>query len=120
MGGCFFYLAEVWTGLKGLSRVLSLLMSPFLGNQVRLKGLLRVMPLSSSVLVPILHYATYSLALAQGIKDQNIYDPFGVINTPISFLLFRDLALLFFIWVWVYVGELTPLNLLVPCNPSHF
>lgn len=83
LGSCYFYLAEVrvrlkvsqWScpylfELKGLVRVMSLLVSPLLGFQVRLKGLTRVMPLPYSILMLIPLYAAHSLAFVQGLKER--------------------------------------------------
>jgi hypothetical protein len=45
-GGCSFYQAGIWVGLKGLPRVMPMSTSSFLGEvQVRLKGLVKTMPL---------------------------------------------------------------------------
>lgn len=60
-----------------------------LGVRVWLKGLVRVMPLSvSSVLMLISLYAALLLSFAQNIEYQVVYDPFGIIYRPISYLLF--------------------------------
>lgn len=77
--------ARIW--LKGLSRVMPLFMSPLLRDQVGLKGLVRLMPLPSFVLLLIPLYAAYSLTFAQDLEDRNIFDSFGVINIPISYLM---------------------------------
>jgi hypothetical protein len=42
-------LARVWIGLKGISRVIPVFVSPTLGIRIGLKGLATVMPLPVSV-----------------------------------------------------------------------
>jgi hypothetical protein len=80
-----------------------LLVSSLLGDQVKLKGLVRVIPMPSSVLVPIPPYIAHSMAFAQGLEDRDIFDPFGVKNKLISSLLFLNFVL-FISFVFVF-GE---------------
>jgi hypothetical protein len=114
--GLFSLFYKGLSRVEGSPKVMPLFVSPSLGDQVGLKGLVRIMPLSFFNLVPLLPCAAYSLAFAQGIEDRNIFYPFGIKKTPISCLLFLDLLLLLsFKFV---IGESTPLNLFVSCNPS--
>ncbi len=68
----------------------------------------RVMLLPSSILVFILFSAAHFLVYALGLKDRDIYDPFGIINTPISYLLFTNSAL--FLWFGFVLEELNPVE----------
>jgi hypothetical protein len=71
LGDHYCYLTEIRIRLKGLSRIMSL------SIQVGLKSVASVMHLPSSILASILLYAANSLAFAQGIKDQDMFYPFG-------------------------------------------
>jgi hypothetical protein len=105
-------LLPIRVGLNGLLKVVSLPVSPSLGVRVGLKDLARAILLSSSVLMPILFSAAHSLAYAQDLKDLDIYHPFWVINTPISYLLFT-FSTLFLVFGFVVRESTTPVELFI-------